>query len=78
MPLCSAIRDRPHPETPITQSNNIVDISGVGLKQFWNLKGECDVLDVEVTRLLEMTGSCPVNRYASASARARSSQLNAR
>jgi hypothetical protein len=38
IPLCSAI-DRPHPETPISQSNNIVDISGVGLKQFWNLKG---------------------------------------
>lgn len=38
LPLCSAI-DRHHPETPISQSNNIVDISGVGLKQFWNLKG---------------------------------------
>lgn len=37
IPLCSAL-DRPHPETPISQSNNIVDISGVGLKQFWNLK----------------------------------------
>ena len=37
IPLCSAM-DRPHPETPISQSNNIVDISGVGLKQFWNLK----------------------------------------
>jgi hypothetical protein len=30
--------DRDHPRTPITQSNNIVDISGVGLKQFWNLR----------------------------------------
>ncbi|KAF2177878.1 CRAL/TRIO domain-containing protein [Zopfia rhizophila CBS 207.26] len=39
MPLCSAITDRKHPETPISQSNNIVDISKVGLKQFWNLKG---------------------------------------
>ncbi|KAF2257719.1 CRAL/TRIO domain-containing protein [Lojkania enalia] len=38
MPLCSAI-ERHHPETPISQSNNIVDISNVGLKQFWNLKG---------------------------------------
>ncbi|KAF2641489.1 CRAL/TRIO domain-containing protein [Massarina eburnea CBS 473.64] len=37
LPLCSAIK-RSHPETPISQSNNIVDISGVGLKQFWNLK----------------------------------------
>lgn len=38
LPLCSAIPDRPHTETPISQSNNIVDISHVGLKQFWNLK----------------------------------------
>jgi len=38
IPFCSLL-DRPHPETPISQSNNIVDISGVGLKQFWNLKG---------------------------------------
>jgi hypothetical protein len=38
LPLCSAINDRPHPETPVSQSNNIVDISGVGLRQFWNLK----------------------------------------
>ena len=38
LPLCSAIQDRPHPETPVSQSNNIVDISGVGLRQFWNLK----------------------------------------
>ncbi|KAF1966809.1 CRAL/TRIO domain-containing protein [Bimuria novae-zelandiae CBS 107.79] len=37
LPLCSNI-ERNHPETPISQSNNIVDISGVGLKQFWNLK----------------------------------------
>ena len=38
MPLCTAMTDRDHPRTPITQSNNIVDISGVGLKQFWNLR----------------------------------------
>ncbi|KAK4994636.1 hypothetical protein LTR66_005365 [Elasticomyces elasticus] len=38
MPLCTAIPDRPHVETPVSQSNNIVDISHVGLKQFWNLK----------------------------------------
>lgn len=38
MPLCSAVTERNHPETPISQSNNIVDISRVGLKQFWNLK----------------------------------------
>lgn len=38
MPLSTALTDRDHPKTPITQSNNIVDISGVGLKQFWNLR----------------------------------------
>ncbi|KAE9983019.1 hypothetical protein BLS_005036 [Venturia inaequalis] len=38
LPLCTAIKDRPHPETPVSQSNNIVDINNVGLKQFWNLK----------------------------------------
>jgi hypothetical protein len=38
MPLCTALPDREHKHTPITQSNNIVDISGVGLKQFWNLR----------------------------------------
>lgn len=38
LPLCTAVKDRPHPETPISQSNNIVDIHNVGLKQFWNLK----------------------------------------
>lgn len=38
MPMSTALTDRDHPRTPITQSNNIVDISGVGLKQFWNLR----------------------------------------
>jgi len=38
LPLCSAMTDRENARTPITQSNNIVDISGVGLKQFWNLR----------------------------------------
>ncbi|KAL3420018.1 CRAL/TRIO domain-containing protein [Phlyctema vagabunda] len=38
MPLCTAMGDREWAKTPITQSNNIVDISGVGLKQFWNLR----------------------------------------
>lgn len=37
-PLCSGIPDRPYAETPVSQSNNIVDIAGVGLKQFWNLR----------------------------------------
>ncbi|KZV98542.1 CRAL/TRIO domain-containing protein [Exidia glandulosa HHB12029] len=38
MPLCSIAPGRPNPESPITQSNNIVDISNVGLRQFWNLR----------------------------------------
>lgn len=38
MPLCTQLTDRENAKTPITQSNNIVDISGVGLKQFWNLR----------------------------------------
>ncbi|KKZ59015.1 hypothetical protein EMCG_00880 [[Emmonsia] crescens] len=38
LPLCSDL-ERPHPESPIVNTTNIVDISGVGLKQFWNLKG---------------------------------------
>lgn len=38
MPLCSSVPGRPNPETPVDQSNNIVDIAHVGLKQFWNLK----------------------------------------
>ncbi|KAF2723496.1 CRAL/TRIO domain-containing protein [Polychaeton citri CBS 116435] len=38
LPLCSAVPNRPFSDTPISQSNNIVDISKVGLKQFWNLK----------------------------------------
>ncbi|KAI4209131.1 MAG: hypothetical protein LQ351_007912 [Letrouitia transgressa] len=38
MPLCSSVPGRPNPESPVDQSNNIVDISKVGLKQFWNLR----------------------------------------
>ena len=38
MPLCSAVSSRPNPETPITATNCIVDISGVGLLQFWKLR----------------------------------------
>lgn len=38
-PFCTQLADREHPAVPITMSTNIVDIQGVGLKQFWNLKG---------------------------------------
>ncbi|RMD42823.1 hypothetical protein DV735_g2309, partial [Chaetothyriales sp. CBS 134920] len=37
MPFVSTL-ERPHPEVPVTTSTNIVDVSGVGLAQFWNLK----------------------------------------
>ncbi|KAJ5832055.1 hypothetical protein N7474_000366 [Penicillium riverlandense] len=48
MPLCSAL-PRPNPETPIVTSTNIVDVSGVGLKQFWNLKGHMQDASVLAT-----------------------------
>ena len=48
IPLCSKL-DRPNPETPIVSSNNIVDVSGVGLKQFWNLKGHMQDASVLAT-----------------------------
>lgn len=38
LPLCSAIPGRPSAETPVSQSSNIVDLGGVSLKQFWNLR----------------------------------------
>lgn len=38
-PLCTQLTDRDHAKTPITLSTNLVDVSGVSLKQFWNLKG---------------------------------------
>lgn len=37
-PWSTAVDDRPHSTTPITQGCNIIDITGVGLKQFWDLK----------------------------------------
>ncbi|CAK7243451.1 MAG: hypothetical protein STHCBS139747_004974 [Sporothrix thermara] len=38
-PLCTEMPDRDYAvTTPITQSTNIVDVSGVSLRQFWNLK----------------------------------------
>ena len=38
-PLCTELTDRENARTPITLSTNIVDVSGVSLRQFWNLKG---------------------------------------
>ncbi|KAK5991464.1 SEC14 cytosolic factor-like protein [Cladobotryum mycophilum] len=37
-PFCTQLTDRENSDVPVTMSTNIVDISGVGLKQFWNLK----------------------------------------
>jgi hypothetical protein len=37
-PWCSAMTDRTTPEAPITQGCNIIDISGTGIRQFWDLK----------------------------------------
>ncbi|KAJ9218032.1 hypothetical protein DTO166G4_423 [Paecilomyces variotii] len=48
MPLCSQL-PRPNPETPIVTSTNIVDVSGVGLRQFWNLKGHMQDASVLAT-----------------------------
>ncbi|CAG8191174.1 unnamed protein product [Penicillium nalgiovense] len=48
MPLVSAL-PRPNPETPIVTSTNIVDVSGVGLKQFWNLKSHMQDASVLAT-----------------------------
>ncbi|CAK1359505.1 unnamed protein product [Cercospora beticola] len=38
LPLCSAVPERQSTETPVSQSANIVDLSKVGLKQFWTLR----------------------------------------
>lgn len=43
MPFCTQLTDREYLDAPITLSTNIVDISGVGLKQFWNLKQHMQV-----------------------------------
>ncbi|KAH6855914.1 CRAL-TRIO domain-containing protein [Chaetomium sp. MPI-CAGE-AT-0009] len=37
-PLCTELTDREHAGTPITLSTNIVDVSQVSLRMFWNLK----------------------------------------
>ena len=49
MPMCTSVPERQTPETPVDQSNNIVDISKVGLKQFWNLRGHMQEASVLAT-----------------------------
>ena len=48
LPMCSTL-ERPNPEIPVTNSTNIVDISQVGLTQFWNLKGHMQDASVLAT-----------------------------
>lgn len=38
LPWCAALPDRAHQETPISQSNNIVDLTGVSLTKLFNLR----------------------------------------
>lgn len=49
MPLCSAVPDRPHPETPVTQTICIVDVGGVGLFRFWSLRSHLQDASVLAT-----------------------------
>ena len=39
MPLCSAVPSRKYPDIVVTKTLCVVDISGMGLRQFWNLRG---------------------------------------
>lgn len=39
MPLCSAVPDRKYPDIAVTKMTCVVDISGVGFRQFWNMRG---------------------------------------
>jgi hypothetical protein len=48
MPLCTSL-ERSNPEVPVVNSNNIVDISGVGMRQFWNLKNHMQEASVLAT-----------------------------
>lgn len=38
LPLCSLVRKRPSPETPIFQATVIADISAVSLVQIWRIR----------------------------------------
>ncbi|KAI9862201.1 MAG: hypothetical protein M1824_001582 [Vezdaea acicularis] len=49
LPICTRLPHERNPEVPITQSNNIVDIRNVGLKQFWNLRSHMQDASVLAT-----------------------------
>ena len=38
IPVCNAIPDRPDPQKPVISGTTIVDISGVSIRQWWQLK----------------------------------------
>jgi len=38
LPVCNAIGNRPDPQTLVTSGTNIVDMSGVSIRQWWLLK----------------------------------------
>ncbi|KAK5094522.1 hypothetical protein LTS08_008574 [Lithohypha guttulata] len=48
LPFVSTL-ERPKPEIPVTNSTNIVDIHGVSLRQFWNLKNHMQDASVLAT-----------------------------
>ena len=39
MPLCSAVPNRKNPDVAITKMICVADISNVGLRQFWSMRG---------------------------------------
>lgn len=69
LPLCNAVPDRPHPETPVTTTSHIVDISNVGLMQFWNLKGHMQaastLASAHYPETLDRVFVCPPPRFVS-------------
>ena len=48
LPLCSAVVERPEPAKPITSCLYLVDVSGFGMKQAWNLRN----YTYDISRLL--------------------------
>lgn len=38
MPLCSAVKDRPNPDVPITKQVIIADITGLGIMSAWKMR----------------------------------------
>ena len=65
LPLCSAMRDRPHPETPITSAIYLVDVGSVGLKQGWTLRNYAqDISKLLATSFPEVLNTVYVSPYS--------------